>query len=324
MGLQPGFVDDEGTGGSDTSSPIGVQTSEAPDGPPSMGPTLFEADDVMPPGRIDPFWNPAVLRTRRARAGSLWWIAAGLTLLLVSWVIISAAAFVVDQFGRSTVLGCIAVVLVGVSAVLILYGIYIEAIAFWRLQQVDSLRRELARADLKISEIRGICSRWLVIVSHSLPDSSCILAALDSLEAVPEAKSYMQHNVARPLREMAQQTGRRAALEGGAVIAVTPSPALDGLFAALRSLMLMREIAQMYGLRPGMLTTVALFRRVAWTAAGVSGLELLSRSLADHTLQKLPLVSHLAGAVPGTSAAAIRIYRLATITAEACSPLPDR
>jgi putative membrane protein len=66
---------------------------------------------------------------------------------------------------------------------------------------------------------------------------------------------------------------------------------------------------------------LALLRRVAWTAAGVSGFALLSQTLAAHTLHKLPLLRDLAGALPETSLAAMRLYRLAAITAEACSPI---
>jgi putative membrane protein len=145
---------------------------------------------------------------------------------------------------------------------------------------------------------------------------------LEAFQTVPEIKSYLRHRVIEQLHKAAQQAGRRAALEGGALIAVMPSPALDGITAATRGLILIRQVAQIYGLKPSPFVILALIRKVAWTAAGVSGLDLLSQTLADHTLQKLPLVQHLAGAVPGTSAAAIRIYRLANITAEACSPLP--
>jgi hypothetical protein len=60
---------------------------------------------------------------------------------------------------------------------------------------------------------------------------------------------------------------------------------------------------------------------VAWTAAGVSGIDLLSQSLADHALSALPFVKHIAKAVPGGGLAALRLYRLASLTAEACCPV---
>ena len=91
----------------------------------------------------------------------------------------------------------------------------------------------------------------------------------------------------------------------------------------MRGVALIRQVARIYGLRPGLAVTVGLLRRVAWTVASVSGTELLSRAVADQVLERLPVIKHLAGAIPGTSVAEIRLYRLAGITAAACSPLPD-
>ena len=39
-------------------------------------------------------------------------------------------------------------------------------------------------------------------------------------------------------------------------------------------------------------------------------------------LASLPVLKHVAGALPGTGAVAVRLYRLAGVTAEACSPVP--
>jgi putative membrane protein len=105
------------------------------------------------------------------------------------------------------------------------------------------------------------------------------------------------------------------------VVAITPAPALEGVLIGIRGLLLIRQVAGIYGMRPGLLVTLALLRRIAWTAAGVSGFALLSQTLAEHTLHKVPLVKHLLGALPETSLAAMRLYRLARITAEACSPI---
>jgi len=53
----------------------------------------------------------------------------------------------------------------------------------------------------------------------------------------------------------------------------------------------------------------------------VTGLAVLSQTMADHVLSKVPVIKHLASAVPEASLAALRLYRLAGITAEACSPI---
>lgn len=71
-------------------------------------------------------------------------------------------------------------------------------------------------------------------------------------------------------------------------------------------------------LRPDPAVTLALLRRVAWTAAHTTRLSLVSQGLADHVLTSLPVVKHVAAAILGTGAVAVRLYRLASVTADAC------
>ena len=84
---------------------------------------------------------------------------------------------------------------------------------------------------------------------------------------------------------------------------------------------MIREVARLFGLRPGWAVTLMLLRKVAWTAAGISGLDLLSQSLTDQVLSGLPFVKHIAQSVPGGGVAALRLYRLATIAATTCCPV---
>ena len=76
-------------------------------------------------------------------------------------------------------------------------------------------------------------------------------------------------------------------LEGGLVVAISPSPALDGVLAGLRGLSLLRQVAAIHGRRPGAAVTLALLRRLAWIAASTSGVDLLSHSLAESALERL-------------------------------------
>ncbi|MBB5696513.1 hypothetical protein [Muricoccus pecuniae] len=91
--------------------------------------------------------------------------------------------------------------------------------------------------------------------------------------------------------------------------------------AGLRGLSLLRQVALLYGLRPGGAVILALLRRLAWTATGLSGLDLLGRALADGTLAQAPVLKQIAAALPGTGLAAVRLKRLADVAAKACSPL---
>ena len=80
-------------------------------------------------------------------------------------------------------------------------------------------------------------------------------------------------------------------------------------------------MAAIHGMRLGATVTLALLRRVAWTAAGASGLDLLGRAAVDGALAHLPGVRQLAAALPGAGVTALCLRRLADVTALACSPL---
>ena len=104
-----------------------------------------------------------------------------------------------------------------------------------------------------------------------------------------ELRGVLRSQVADPLRERAAGLGRCAAAEGATLVAVCPHPALDGLIA------------------------------------GTTGLSMVSQGLADHVLTGLPVVKHVAAAIPGTGTGtgtvAVRLYRLTGVTAEACCPV---
>lgn len=308
MPLQPGFVD----------APLPAPDPEAPNRP-----SLLDADKDADRGPIDHLWEPERFGKRTESCNSSVLFATGFALLIGGWLILSAVGFAADQFHRSLGLGALTLIVFGMALALISFGTWIEVKAYRALWKVEALRNAFARPDITAAEAKVLCKPWARARAAQLADADVVLDALVRAETVAEIKSVLQNRVLEPLRQIARQAGRRAAVQGGAVVAITPSSALDGVLAGLRALALIRQVARIYGLRPGPAVTVALLHRVAWTVAGVSGIELLSRSLADHTLERLPLIKHLAGAVPGTSLTAIRLYRLADVTAEACSPLSD-
>jgi putative membrane protein len=322
MKLQPGFVDEK----SDTARAAQASDTEAviDDVPLPREPVLLEVNAAAPEGQIDPSWEPdLVVPKRSAGVNSLTWLAAGVFVLIAGWLVLSGIGFVADQFHRSLTLGVITFVVFASGIALISRAVLSEANSYRSLRCVDGLREALQRVDATPAGTKALCRQWVSAVGGKLADVEATMTAVERATTVSEIRSALLNLVIERLQQAARKTGRRAALQGGAVVAVTPSPALDGLFAGLRAIVLIREVAQLYGLRPGVAVTFTLLRRVAWTAAAVSSTELIARGLADQVLQNLPVIKHLAGAVPGTSIAAIRLYRLAGITAEACSPLAN-
>jgi uncharacterized membrane protein YcjF (UPF0283 family) len=82
-----------------------------------------------------------------------------------------------------------------------------------------------------------------------------------------------------------------------------------------------RQVADAHGLRPGLLGTFSLLRRVAFAAASVLATD-LAADVAMRTLVSNPLMERLASDMAGAGVAARRMIVLARATAAACSPLP--
>jgi len=204
---------------------------------------------------------------------------------------------------------------------MLLYAALLEARAYRSLGSVERLRAVLAAPNASLPAVRARALEWMGQLGEAVPDAPQAVRLVREAGTVVELRGVLRSRVADPLRERAASLGRRAAAEGATLVAVCPHPALDGLIAGARGLLVIRRVAALYGLRPGLTVTLALLRRVAWTAAGTTGLSLVSQGLADHVLTGLPVVKHVAAAIPGTGAVAVRLYRLAGVTAEACCPV---
>jgi putative membrane protein len=309
--FQPGFVDSE---------------QPKPPEPPRVATEIV--DPPLIPGFIEtisspPEALPAVIPPPPPSPGlgTIAWIALGSGILVVGGSLLSLIGFVADQMARSPVLGwaSLGVVLAGAGAVL--WGIGREVAAYRRLARVDSLRAKLRPPAVPAETARADCTAWLRTVAHRLEDPDSVRLALNGCATTEEVRAMLAHRAVGPLRDQAAVLGTRAASQGAAMVAIIPSPALEGLAAGLRSLKLIREVASLYGLRPGFSVTLGLVRRSAATAASVYGVNEMAAAAAAHFLADAPVLRSIASAAPGAGITARRIYMLAQTVAEACSPL---
>lgn len=317
--LCPGFLDERMPDQPASEDPPTV-AADPGEAPPAQ-PILFEPEDGAPTTlRIS--WTPEQLAPPSAGLGTLGWTAAGLGTLLVTWATMSCISFLLALAERSFALSAIGAVGVALGLGLLAYAAAGEWRAYKALRRVDSVRAALAHDGREVQAARDAALAWLRRISCHIPGRSEAEQALDNAKTVAEVRSILRSRVAVPLRAAAGQIGKRAAIQAGSMIALSPHASWDGLIAGMRGIAVMRQVAQLYGVRPGPTVTFALMRKVAWTAAGTAGLDLLSRTLADQALSAMPVAKHLAGILAGTSFEARRLYRLAGITAEACCPVP--
>jgi putative membrane protein len=268
---------------------------------PAAAPRLEAVPSISP--TAEPFrWraSPALVG-----AGIL---AFGFLILWAAWLV--SALF--DHWGALGWAGLV-VLLTGLS--LIGAGIGRELSGLAALRRVDQLRAELASGEA--ARVEKAARRWLEV----LPQQAGILPALAAADTPESVLALLRAGPAQALRDATDVLGRTAALQSIAIVAATPSPALDALTIGWCGLRLLRQVAELHGMRPGILGTLVLLQKTALAAATVAAAE-IAVNTATHAMIAHPLLRHLAGDIAGAGVAARRMIVLARAAAAACSPIP--
>jgi putative membrane protein len=274
---------------------------EAEDLPaPRLEPVLALAE-IIPPPR--PSWGMPAL------------VAGGTTLLVFGAAATETAELVSDAFLRSPLLGGAVAGIAAIGFGMIGLGFWREWAALSALRAVDSLRAELAGTD-PVQRARA-ARHWV----RDLPEGPALLPAIDAINDPDAILALLRAGPVAALRARADALGRNAALQSVAGVAAMPSPGLAALFVAWRGLRLIRQIAALHGLRPGLFATLSLLRRTALAAGAVAGVEIAANTAA-HALLSSPLLQQLAGEMAGAGVAARRMVVLARAASVACTPVP--
>jgi len=269
-----------------------------------------------PAARLEPTL-PAVIAIDGA--GPKWGTAAlaltGAAVLGLGLSGLAVADFVADQFARAAWLGWITLGVACAGFGLLGVGIWRELRALMVLRRVDDLRAGLASGNA--GRIVASATAW----SRIVPGGSAIGPGLRAVNDPDAAIALLRAGPSQTLGEAADRLGRIAAVQVVAGIAAIPSPALDVLFVAWRGVRLVRQVAALYGVRPGVLATLGLLRRTAVAATMVGAANLAGNTAARAVLSN-PLLAHALGDAAAAGVAARRLLVLARATAAACDPLP--
>jgi putative membrane protein len=261
--------------------------------------------------RLEPEPLPVVLEPS-AGVGTLTLALGGAAVLLVGLAGLGTANFVADQFLRAAPLGWATLAVAAVGFGMIGAGIWRELRGLFGLRRVDDLRARLVDP----ARQRAAALEWLA----SLPEGAGLIDSVPAINDPGAVLSLLRAGPAAALRGRAETLGRVAALQMVAATAAIPSPALDGLVVAWRGTRLVRQVAALHGLRPGLLGTMSLLRRVMTSAASVAAMDFAADTAARALLSN-PLLQHLAGDMAASGIAARRMIVLARATDAACSPL---
>jgi putative membrane protein len=156
------------------------------------------------------------------------------------------------------------------------------------------------------------------------PDIAGSFSKLDETLRAPctdrEALQHLAREVLRPLDERASGVVGRIARPTSVGVAATPVALLDAALVLWRSARMVREIAEIYGFRPGLVATSRLARRALSGAASAA----LIDTVGD--IWGAQLTGRVAAAVSPKLAegvfAAIRMARFGIAVIELCRPVP--
>jgi putative membrane protein len=246
--------------------------------PDDPGVVVTDADDTGRIGRatiqITPEHDPQALPvpieaarpTRRGLPwGALFWSGvAGLTLLGVG---LGVVRLIEDLFARSESLGFVGLAFALLASVGLAAVIGREAYGLARLATIEKLHERAAAVIVSDDrkESRAIVKELLGL-AHQNPQLARARAALESHadEIIDGADMIRlaERELMSPLDAEARRLVSSAAQRVSIVTAVSPRALIDVLFVFVAALRLIRQLAHLYGGRPGALGMIRLLRHV--------------------------------------------------------------
>lgn len=221
-----------------------------------------EADPAQLPVPVD---EPAVpARKGFGWAGIFWTALGGLVVLGLG---LGISNLVEDLFNRSASLGYIGLVFAILAVVALVVIIAREALSLARLETIEKLH---ARANaVLLSDDRkdsDAIVRDLLKIAHDNPRLARARAALeehgrDIIDGADMVR-LAERELMTPLDQEARRLVSSAAQRVSIVTAVSPGAVIDMLFVFAAALRLVRQLAMLYGGRPGTLGMIRLMRHV--------------------------------------------------------------
>ena len=243
------------------------------------GVIVMDADDTSRPSRgtvhITPEDDPALLPVpveapiipprRGFRWGAMFWTAVGGLMLL--GLGLGVTRLIEDLFARGEGLGFLGVAFAFAAAFALFVVVAREAFGLARLAAIEKLHLRAAAVLLSDdrAESRTIVQDLLKL-EHQNPHLARARATLqghaDDIIDGADMIRLAERELMAPLDQEARRLVSSAAQRVSIVTAVSPRALIDVLFVLVASLRLIRQLARLYGARPGTLRMIRLMRHV--------------------------------------------------------------
>ncbi len=292
---------------------------------PPLGPMLIETEEE---GRIaDQLPEPAAAMpaaTRRAMSPTRFGFY-GIGVLVLGLLGLDVAGFMFDQFARDPLLGwaTAGVTAVGLGAIAIWIAAELRALA--RLRHLPEVQAHFTAAAIEGQPVEPVVAA-LEAAGAALGGRGAVRGTLAAWRrqvqphhSGAQAIDLFERTVLRPLDLEAERATWRAVGQVFAINVVSPSSALDTLAFIWRSLRLVREVATIYGHRPGLAATRHLVGRIlvnASFAGTANAVAHFGTRMVGHWMAKF------AGDAVASGLAAQRMQRIGRLAMLVCRPVP--
>src|SRR3954471_10590054 len=227
--------------------------------------TVHVRPEIDPAQLPVPLEAPLVQAERGFRWGVMFWSGiAGLVLLGLG---LGVARLIEDLFARSESLGVLGVAFALTAAAALSAVVAREAFGLARLTAIENLHLRAAAvlASDDRAESRSIVQE-LVKLAHGNPHLARARAALqghaDDIIDGADMIRLAERELMGPLDQEARRLVSTAAQRVSIVTAISPRALVDVLFVFAAALRLIRQLARLYGGRPGALGMIRLMRHV--------------------------------------------------------------
>ncbi len=216
-------------------------------------------------------------RRPRLRWGYL--LVTSLMALVSLWIALSLSNLIFNLFAWSLTLGWVSVGLAGVASLALSVFAVREVIGLLRLRRIERLQINTARAinqhdrEAAASAQSELMGLYALRADMSWGYAQWRAHVKDIIDP-PDAMRLAERLLLEPLDEVAHRIIAKRARRVTFLTTVTPTATLDILIVGSQNLMLIRELAEVYGGRPSFFSTLRLARMAATHLAVTAGLAL--------------------------------------------------
>ncbi|MFH1346027.1 MAG: TIGR01620 family protein [Pseudomonadota bacterium] len=241
-----------------------------------------EADAALLPVLVE---APLVPLQRGFRWGTMFWSALGG--LVTLGLGLGVTRLVEDLFARSESLGYLGLAFAAAAALALVVVVAREALGLARLATIEKLhqRASAVLASDDRAESRAVVQELLGLARQN-PHLARARAALqghaDDIIDGADMIRLAERELMTPLDQEARRLVSSAAQRVSVVTAVSPRAVIDVLFVFVAALRLIRQLARLYGARPGALGMFKLMRQVIAHLAITGGM-----AMGDSLIQQM-------------------------------------